>query len=268
MSYGGSCFRSTLNRFLSADTIVPDPVNPQQFNRYTYSLNNPVNYLDPTGHATCHSLDGTCYAEEAPAIQQSAEISTKNSSGTNGSGNTSSEKSWALVTWGLFSQGGIANAKFINWLDGGQSTILGTGEPFGDAVKGVGRASNILSTISFGLVWGEWKSNYTDVQEAYNNGYLSEENYEFHRTAVNASSVFNMTMAGIGAITPGAGIAIGGAQATSTGLGNWNGEYFSDSGQAAGQLWAILTVGEITLSDGTKTTGATMLWNTLTVSED
>lgn len=29
---------------------MPDPTNPQQFNRYTYSLNNPVRYTDPTGH--------------------------------------------------------------------------------------------------------------------------------------------------------------------------------------------------------------------------
>ncbi len=39
-----------LNRFISADTIVPDPADPQQFNRYTHSLNNPVNFTDPTGH--------------------------------------------------------------------------------------------------------------------------------------------------------------------------------------------------------------------------
>jgi hypothetical protein len=39
-----------IGRFASADTLVPDPTNPQQFNRYTYSLNNPVRYSDPTGH--------------------------------------------------------------------------------------------------------------------------------------------------------------------------------------------------------------------------
>jgi RHS repeat-associated protein len=39
-----------MNRFISTDTIVPDPTNPQQFNRYTYGLNNPLRYTDPTGH--------------------------------------------------------------------------------------------------------------------------------------------------------------------------------------------------------------------------
>jgi RHS repeat-associated protein len=41
-----------MNRFISADTIVPDPTNPQQFNRYTYVLNNALRYTDPTGHFT------------------------------------------------------------------------------------------------------------------------------------------------------------------------------------------------------------------------
>lgn len=40
------------NRFLTPDTIVPDPKNPQQYNRYSYTLNNPLNLIDPSGHCT------------------------------------------------------------------------------------------------------------------------------------------------------------------------------------------------------------------------
>lgn len=39
-----------VGRFISADTIVPDPGNPQSYNRYSYTRNNPVNLTDPTGH--------------------------------------------------------------------------------------------------------------------------------------------------------------------------------------------------------------------------
>ncbi|WP_448337224.1 RHS repeat-associated core domain-containing protein [Chloroflexus aurantiacus] len=62
-----------IGRFRSADTIIPGsppltvwtsdttaqgmwrsagsgPVNPQDLNRYTYALNNPLKYTDPTGH--------------------------------------------------------------------------------------------------------------------------------------------------------------------------------------------------------------------------
>jgi RHS repeat-associated protein len=39
-----------LNRFISPDTIIPDFWNPQNLNRYSYALNNAVNYTDPNGH--------------------------------------------------------------------------------------------------------------------------------------------------------------------------------------------------------------------------
>src|SRR5690606_35230829 len=41
-----------IGRFVSADTIVPNPADPQSFNRYSYTLNNPLRYTDPTGHCT------------------------------------------------------------------------------------------------------------------------------------------------------------------------------------------------------------------------
>ncbi len=40
----------TLGRFLSPDSIVPGYGNPQSLNRYSYVLNNPLRYTDPTGH--------------------------------------------------------------------------------------------------------------------------------------------------------------------------------------------------------------------------
>jgi RHS repeat-associated protein len=39
-----------LNRFLSPDSIVPDPYNSLDWDRYSYARNNPVNLVDPTGH--------------------------------------------------------------------------------------------------------------------------------------------------------------------------------------------------------------------------
>lgn len=43
-------FDPVLGRFLSPDTFVQTMSNPQALNRYSYVLNNPVNYTDPTGH--------------------------------------------------------------------------------------------------------------------------------------------------------------------------------------------------------------------------
>jgi RHS repeat-associated protein len=47
--YGARYYDPTIGRFISADTIVPDPANPQSLNRYSYCLNNPLKYTDSTG---------------------------------------------------------------------------------------------------------------------------------------------------------------------------------------------------------------------------
>jgi hypothetical protein len=46
-------FLPSVGRFISADSIVPNPTNPQSYNRYSYVLNSPINYTDPTGHREC-----------------------------------------------------------------------------------------------------------------------------------------------------------------------------------------------------------------------
>ncbi|MCR5548565.1 MAG: FG-GAP-like repeat-containing protein [Bacteroidales bacterium] len=38
-----------LCRFLSPDPLIQDPLSTQNFNRYSYCLNNPLKYTDPTG---------------------------------------------------------------------------------------------------------------------------------------------------------------------------------------------------------------------------
>jgi len=43
-------YDARLGRFVQADTIVPEPGNPQEWNRYSYCLNSPVTYVDPDGH--------------------------------------------------------------------------------------------------------------------------------------------------------------------------------------------------------------------------
>jgi RHS repeat-associated protein len=49
--YGARWYDSTIGRFIQADTIVPQPGNPQALNRYSYVGNRPTVYVDPTGHA-------------------------------------------------------------------------------------------------------------------------------------------------------------------------------------------------------------------------
>jgi len=55
-------FSNSLGRFISADTIVPGAGNPQAFNRYSYSLSNPLNYTDPSGHTPLSQNQYCSYA--------------------------------------------------------------------------------------------------------------------------------------------------------------------------------------------------------------
>ncbi len=36
---------------MSADSLIPEPENPHSFNRFSYVYENPVNFVDPTGHS-------------------------------------------------------------------------------------------------------------------------------------------------------------------------------------------------------------------------
>jgi RHS repeat-associated protein len=48
--YNARYYDPGIGRFISADTIVPNFADPQSLNRYSYCRNNPLRYIDPTGH--------------------------------------------------------------------------------------------------------------------------------------------------------------------------------------------------------------------------
>jgi len=48
--YNARYYDPGIGRFISADTLVPNPYNSQSFNRYMYVLGNPIRYNDPSGH--------------------------------------------------------------------------------------------------------------------------------------------------------------------------------------------------------------------------
>ncbi|WP_165728396.1 RHS repeat-associated core domain-containing protein [Pseudoalteromonas sp. 31A1] len=47
---GGRIYDATLGRFLQADPHIQAPTNSQNYNRYSYVLNNPLSYTDPSGY--------------------------------------------------------------------------------------------------------------------------------------------------------------------------------------------------------------------------
>ena len=65
MFYQARYYSPALGRFVSADTIVPGAGNPQAFNRYSYVNNNPVKYIDPSGHMAVCPDCGSGNSDEA-----------------------------------------------------------------------------------------------------------------------------------------------------------------------------------------------------------
>jgi len=48
--------------------VPSGPVNPQALNRYAYVLNNPLRYIDPTGHYLINNIDVDLTAEQVQAL--------------------------------------------------------------------------------------------------------------------------------------------------------------------------------------------------------
>ncbi len=72
--YGARFYSPKLGRFLSADTIVPRPFNPQDLNRYSYTENNPLKYTDPSGRC---SVSGHWMDDSSPACTWAASQTLK-----------------------------------------------------------------------------------------------------------------------------------------------------------------------------------------------
>jgi hypothetical protein len=68
-------YNADIGRFLSPDTIVPEPGNPQSLNRYSYVNNNPIRYNDPTGHCMADIYGpGGCLGKEPHWVPQAPVI--------------------------------------------------------------------------------------------------------------------------------------------------------------------------------------------------
>lgn len=57
----GRIYDPVLHRFLSPDNYIQDPYNIQNYNRYGYTLNNPLKYTDHTGEMTLKGFLRTLY---------------------------------------------------------------------------------------------------------------------------------------------------------------------------------------------------------------
>ena len=66
--YGARYYNPEIFVFTQADSVLPDVYNPQELNRYSYCLNNPLKYEDPDGHVPFLVVTATFGALAGAAI--------------------------------------------------------------------------------------------------------------------------------------------------------------------------------------------------------
>ena len=60
MDYKARFYSPVLGRFTQPDTLIPGADNPQAWNRFSYVMNSPILYNDPSGHRPVEDKGGGC----------------------------------------------------------------------------------------------------------------------------------------------------------------------------------------------------------------
>jgi RHS repeat-associated protein len=92
MDYKSRMYSPQLGRFIQPDSIVPYPVFSQSWNRFSYVMNNPINFIDPTGHQNCGPDNIYCgglpennyYSQPRPSLSKTSVSLDKPGCGVDG----------------------------------------------------------------------------------------------------------------------------------------------------------------------------------------
>lgn len=158
INMNGRMYDPVVSRFLSPDNYVQIPENTQSFNRYSYCLNNPLKYTDPTGEYAI--LDDIIAAFLGGVINLGFNISqgyiTGNFWSLIGKG-VAAFGAGAVAGWGgLYPElggwlwGGAVLGSTNSWLSGGTGTDIFCGAILGG-----------LSSFAGGA-FGQWGAKYLD----------------------------------------------------------------------------------------------------------
>lgn len=213
----GRLYDPKLHRFLQPDNYIQDPYNTQNYNRYSYVLNNPLKYTDPSGEElisfTTAVIVGAFIAATTYTIQAGYTYGFQ-ASGWGLLKATFIGAASAAVTYGIGTYATnitvFADKVVFQALAHGTSQAFFTGIQGGDPF--VGFASGALSSIASSLWMG--------------GANLNEYGYEMYDTGINgfASSLGmnnNFGALAFGTVMGGAGASLAGGnfwQGAATGL--------------------------------------------------
>jgi RHS repeat-associated protein len=119
-NYDARLYDPVIGRFVSADSIVPSFLNPQSLNRYNYCYNNPLAYIDPSGHTP-----GAQELEDAENEGKDWWAGTPWESG--GSGTEASDV--VLKWWGTEPGNRIGSTEYVGKFSFELNKLIGQGIP-------------------------------------------------------------------------------------------------------------------------------------------
>jgi len=142
MFYNARWYDPALGRFNQPDTIIPQSQGVQAWDRYAYTFNNPVRYVDPDGHdpitaflliLAAAAVLTACAPEPAPAPEIASSVNVTDMFGQHNSLATIINSNTAL-THNHFDEGPFpldelfADGRAIDFFDPVGPEIYGTGE--------------------------------------------------------------------------------------------------------------------------------------------
>ncbi|MGC4013390.1 MAG: FG-GAP-like repeat-containing protein [Luteolibacter sp.] len=133
----GRIYDAEIGRFLSADPYVQVPEWSQNFNRYSYVLNNPLTNTDPTGHQISGFMQAVIMVVSLIVSAVSYGLAS----------------AWAVgMNFGTAMSGAIGAGVGTFW--GTFTSSILSGVKFGDALLGAAKAGLQSAAITFALISG------------------------------------------------------------------------------------------------------------------
>jgi RHS repeat-associated protein len=155
-NFGKRYFGSSMGRFMTPDPLLNSgqPWNPQSWNRYAYTENNPLRYTDPTGlykFGNCSGTEEQCKADQ----QRFRDSIAKAKEALKGLDPNSKEAKALQKTLDKLGEGGKGNIK-INFGDAGKT----------DGQPNLGRTVGNSITINYDAVDSEAKGFNLNASES------------------------------------------------------------------------------------------------------
>ena len=144
--YGARYYNHDVGRFISADWIVPDYRNPQSLNRYSYVLNNPLRFIDPSGNEPISSPENPLWYDRFSnwvgfGVAQSKDFLFSSLSSTRAGAYTA-----AFLATGLDAGGGIFHLpSALGHLGEGTGTFLA--QPSWETAPGMLRDVSTVASV-------------------------------------------------------------------------------------------------------------------------